>query len=49
MDAFVADFAHRHDVALDRVYVAKMLSGLTTLIERGAFAPGTRVVAVITG
>ncbi|MDH2424944.1 pyridoxal-phosphate dependent enzyme [Sphaerisporangium sp. TRM90804] len=49
LDAFVRDFGERHGVALDRVYVGKMMYGVFALAARGAFAPGTRVVAVITG
>ncbi|MFG2180299.1 1-aminocyclopropane-1-carboxylate deaminase/D-cysteine desulfhydrase [Streptomyces abikoensis] len=49
LDEFATDFTDRHDIALERVYVAKMLYGLTTLACEGAFAPGTRVVAVVTG
>jgi 1-aminocyclopropane-1-carboxylate deaminase len=48
LDAFADDFAARHGLALDRVYVAKMLHGLYTLAAEGAFARGTRVAAVIT-
>ncbi|KNB51893.1 1-aminocyclopropane-1-carboxylate deaminase/D-cysteine desulfhydrase [Streptomyces caatingaensis] len=47
--AFADDFEDRHGVPLERLYVAKALFGLTTLVEEGAFAPGTRVAAVITG
>lgn len=43
LDAFIA----RHPV--ERVYVSKMLYGIVDLARRGAFAPGTRVVAVVTG
>ncbi|MER7396353.1 pyridoxal-phosphate dependent enzyme [Streptomyces sp. NPDC000151] len=49
LDAFAADFEARHGLPLERVYVAKMLLGLTTRTEEGAFAPGTTVAAVITG
>ncbi|GHG57025.1 1-aminocyclopropane-1-carboxylate deaminase/D-cysteine desulfhydrase [Streptomyces griseocarneus] len=49
LDAFAEDFAARHGLPVERLYVAKMLYGLTTLAEEGAFAPGTTVVAVITG
>jgi 1-aminocyclopropane-1-carboxylate deaminase len=49
LDAFADDFAVRHGFALDRDYVAKMLHGVFTLAGEGAFAPGTRVAAVITG
>ncbi|MGW7429799.1 1-aminocyclopropane-1-carboxylate deaminase/D-cysteine desulfhydrase [Streptomyces sp. NPDC054861] len=49
LDAFVADFEARHELAIERLYVAKMLFGLVTLAEEGAFAPGSRIAAVITG
>src|SRR5262249_9100641 len=48
LDAFIADFAGRHGLRLDRVYAAKMMYGLTTLAARGAFPPGTRIIAVLT-
>ncbi|GAA0618448.1 pyridoxal-phosphate dependent enzyme [Kutzneria viridogrisea] len=46
---FAADFGARHGVRLDLVYVAKMLYGIYAMAGRGEIAPGTRVVAVITG
>ena len=49
LDEFVADFARRHQLSLDWVYVAKMLHGVFSLARQGAFAPGSRVVVVITG
>jgi 1-aminocyclopropane-1-carboxylate deaminase len=49
LDDFITDFHARHGLTLDRVYVAKMLFGLLALTERGAFAAGTTVVAVISG
>ncbi|MEV4950317.1 pyridoxal-phosphate dependent enzyme [Streptomyces sp. NPDC053755] len=49
LEAFAADFEARHELAIERLYVAKMLHGLVTLAEEGAFAPGTRIAAVITG
>ncbi|GAA1504070.1 pyridoxal-phosphate dependent enzyme [Sphaerisporangium rubeum] len=49
LDAFVAGFERRHGVALDWVYVAKMMYGVLALAEQGAFARDTRVVAVVTG
>ncbi|MDF9815568.1 pyridoxal-phosphate dependent enzyme [Streptomyces sp. SPB162] len=49
LDAFAEDFAVRHGLAPDRVYVAKMLHGLFTLVDEGAFPPGTRLAAVVTG
>ncbi|MFI9205085.1 1-aminocyclopropane-1-carboxylate deaminase/D-cysteine desulfhydrase [Streptomyces sp. NPDC053048] len=49
LDTFAADFAARHGLEPEPLYVAKMLYGLTALAQEGAFASGTRVVAVITG
>ncbi|GGZ30811.1 1-aminocyclopropane-1-carboxylate deaminase [Streptomyces inusitatus] len=46
---FAEGFEARHGLALERIYVAKMLFGLTALAAEGAFAPGTTVAAVITG
>ncbi|WP_440581857.1 1-aminocyclopropane-1-carboxylate deaminase/D-cysteine desulfhydrase [Streptomyces flavofungini] len=51
--AFAADFEQRHGsatgLAVERIYVAKLLHALTALTEEGAFPPGTRLTAVITG
>ncbi|MFG3348045.1 1-aminocyclopropane-1-carboxylate deaminase/D-cysteine desulfhydrase [Streptomyces sp. NPDC048018] len=53
LDAFAQDFearhGARHGLAIERLYVAKMLHGLLTLAEEGAFRPGTRIAAVVTG
>lgn len=49
LDQFIAGFRVRHGLTLDRVYVAKMMYGLYAHAARGTFAPGTTVVAVITG
>jgi 1-aminocyclopropane-1-carboxylate deaminase len=49
LDAFILDFAARHDFAPERIYVGKMLFGLMSMIESGAFEPGARIVAVVTG
>ncbi|WP_067467326.1 1-aminocyclopropane-1-carboxylate deaminase/D-cysteine desulfhydrase [Actinomadura macra] len=49
LDAFADAFADRHGIVLDRVYVAKMMSGIFTLAGRGVFPAGTRIVAVVTG
>jgi 1-aminocyclopropane-1-carboxylate deaminase len=49
LDDFIAAFESRHGLRLDWIYVAKMMSGLYTMARRGAFPPGTRIVAVITG
>ncbi|QKW09145.1 pyridoxal-phosphate dependent enzyme [Streptomyces sp. NA04227] len=47
--SFAEDFGHRHGLPVEHLYVAKMLYGLLTLTEEGAFSPGTRLAAVITG
>ncbi|MFF1684045.1 MULTISPECIES: 1-aminocyclopropane-1-carboxylate deaminase/D-cysteine desulfhydrase [unclassified Streptomyces] len=47
--AFAEDFEQRHGLPLERLYVAKLLFGLLTLTEEGAFAPGTQLMAVVTG
>jgi 1-aminocyclopropane-1-carboxylate deaminase len=49
LTAFAADFADRHGVNPEPVYVAKMLYGTFALAAEGAFPPGTRIAAVITG
>jgi 1-aminocyclopropane-1-carboxylate deaminase len=47
LDSFIAGFNERHGVIPDWVYEAKMLYGLFARIEAGAFARGTRVIAVL--
>ncbi|MEU6824514.1 pyridoxal-phosphate dependent enzyme [Streptomyces atriruber] len=51
--AFADDFEHRHGpstgLLVEHLYVAKLLYALTVLSEEGAFRPGTRLTAVITG
>ena len=49
LDAFAEDFESRHDLPVERLYVAKSLYGLAALAKEGHFAPGTTVAAVITG
>ncbi|MDX3456689.1 pyridoxal-phosphate dependent enzyme [Streptomyces sp. ME02-8801-2C] len=49
LHAFADDFEARHGVAVERLYVAKMLYGLVALAEEGAFERGTAVAAVVTG
>ncbi|NUP46207.1 MAG: pyridoxal-phosphate dependent enzyme [Catenulispora sp.] len=48
LDEFAAKFGADHGFEVDRIYVAKMLYGITAMIEAGKFAPGTRIIAVIT-
>lgn len=47
--AFAERFERRHGVPLERRYVAKLLAALTDLAGAGAFPPGTRLTAVVTG
>ncbi|MFF1441242.1 1-aminocyclopropane-1-carboxylate deaminase/D-cysteine desulfhydrase [Streptomyces sp. NPDC058295] len=49
LETFAADFERRHNVPVERLYVAKSLYGLVVLAEEDAFARGTTVTAVITG
>ncbi|MBI0299775.1 pyridoxal-phosphate dependent enzyme [Streptomyces sp. PRKS01-29] len=49
LEAFAAEFEERHGLRVERRYVAKMLSGVHGLVERGELPPGSRVTAVITG
>jgi 1-aminocyclopropane-1-carboxylate deaminase len=49
LEEFIDRFEAEHGLRPERIYVAKMLLGLTSLIESGRFEPGTRIVAVITG
>ena len=46
---FTADFEERHGLALDWVYVGKMMYGIFALAQQGRFPAGTAIVAVITG
>jgi 1-aminocyclopropane-1-carboxylate deaminase len=48
LDAVAEKFGAEHGFEVDRIYVAKMVYGITQMIETGTFAPGTRIVAVIT-
>ncbi|MFE1205457.1 1-aminocyclopropane-1-carboxylate deaminase/D-cysteine desulfhydrase [Streptomyces sp. NPDC058762] len=49
LDAFADDFEQRHGLAVERVYVAKLLYALLALTEEGAFPRGTALAAVVTG
>ncbi|MEV6202765.1 pyridoxal-phosphate dependent enzyme [Streptomyces sp. NPDC051771] len=49
LDAFAQDFEARHGLAIERLYVAKMLLALVSLAEEDAFPPGSRIAAVVTG
>ncbi|WP_030233513.1 1-aminocyclopropane-1-carboxylate deaminase/D-cysteine desulfhydrase [Streptomyces sp. NRRL S-350] len=47
--AFAELFERRHGIPLERRYVAKLLAALADLAGAGAFPPGTRLTAVVTG
>ena len=47
LDAFIADFQERHNITLNWVYEAKMMSTLFTRIGAGEFPPGTALVALL--
>ncbi|MGQ4512273.1 pyridoxal-phosphate dependent enzyme [Streptomyces sp. DW26H14] len=49
LTAFADGFEREHGLRLERIYVAKLLYGLTEMVSAGEFAPGTTVAAVITG
>ncbi|MBM7441259.1 1-aminocyclopropane-1-carboxylate deaminase/D-cysteine desulfhydrase [Streptomyces sp. HB132] len=49
LHAFADDFEDRHGLPVERLYMAKLLYGLTVLAGEGAFAPGSAVTAVVTG
>jgi 1-aminocyclopropane-1-carboxylate deaminase len=49
LDAFIDDFAGRHGLVLDWVYVAKMMYGLFAMVADGRIPTGSTVVAVVTG
>jgi 1-aminocyclopropane-1-carboxylate deaminase len=46
---FVTQFSGRTGIGVEPVYSGKMLYAIERLIERGEFAPGTRILAVHTG
>lgn len=49
LDTFAEDFENRHGLAVERLYVAKLLYGLVALTEEGAFPRGSTIAAVVTG
>lgn len=49
LDDFIIDFRERHGIQLEWVYVGKMLYGIFDLVDKGQFARGTKIVAVLTG
>ena len=46
---FMNQFYRETGVPLDPIYTAKMMFGLVDLVEKGAFARGTRILAIHTG
>jgi 1-aminocyclopropane-1-carboxylate deaminase len=49
LDNFTDSFSRQHQIALDWVYVAKMMYGIYTLADCGFFPKQSTIVAVITG
>jgi 1-aminocyclopropane-1-carboxylate deaminase len=49
LQLFTEDFLAKLGIALEWVYVAKMMYGIYRLVEREVFDSGSRVLAVITG
>ncbi|WP_328956920.1 1-aminocyclopropane-1-carboxylate deaminase/D-cysteine desulfhydrase [Kitasatospora purpeofusca] len=49
LEEFAVGFERRHGIALERRYVAKLLAAVHDLAGAGAFPPGTRLTAVVTG
>jgi 1-aminocyclopropane-1-carboxylate deaminase len=49
LDAFISGFEQQHGLALEWVYVAKMMFGIYALTEREFFPQGSKVIAVVTG
>ncbi|WP_031163336.1 1-aminocyclopropane-1-carboxylate deaminase/D-cysteine desulfhydrase [Streptomyces durhamensis] len=49
LHAFAEDFERRHGLPVEHLYVAKLLYGLVTLADEGAFPRGTTIAAVVTG
>jgi len=43
LEGFIEDFKRRHGLALERVYVAKMMYGVFARLERGDWPPGAVV------
>lgn len=48
-DAFMADFESRYNIILDRVYTAKMMMGIQTLIHEDTFEKGSKILCIHTG
>jgi 1-aminocyclopropane-1-carboxylate deaminase/D-cysteine desulfhydrase-like pyridoxal-dependent ACC family enzyme len=46
---FMTAFQQQYRFALDRVYTAKMMAGLRSLIASGAFAKGAKILCIHTG
>jgi 1-aminocyclopropane-1-carboxylate deaminase len=49
LNAFMDDFATRHGLILEWIYVAKMMYGLFAMVADGRIPPGSTVAALITG
>jgi 1-aminocyclopropane-1-carboxylate deaminase len=49
LEVFARDFLAMHGIALEWVYVSKMMYGIYALVDRGVIDSGSRVLVVITG
>lgn len=49
LQEFITDFRIKHNIELERIYVAKMMYGIFTLAKLGRFPRGSKIIAVITG
>lgn len=47
--AFINQFNQKHNIALDPIYTAKMMFGITDLIQKNYFKPHTKILAIHTG
>lgn len=46
---FINDFRRKYHISLDPVYTGKMFFGIFDLIEKSAFPPNSRILAIHTG
>jgi len=46
---FIQRFEKAHQIALDPIYTGKMMFALYDLIQKKHFAPGTKIIALLTG
>jgi len=49
LQKFIIDFHEQHKIILDPVYTGKMMYGVTDLLRKGYFSPGSTVIVLHTG